>query len=65
MLYVLECMIMGLLSLAGGTDRVMYTTGEKQTRTDVWVSIFTWLVVFVIYFAIYFYIKHKRSKRKI
>jgi len=63
MLYILECMIMGLASLAGGTDRVMYTTGEKQTRIDIWVSIFSWLVVFIIYTGIYLYIKHKRSKR--
>ena len=54
---------MGLASLAGGTDRVMYTTGEKQTRIDIWVSIFSWLVVFIIYTGIYLYIKHKRSKR--
>ena len=44
-IYIFECMALGILCLHSGTDRIMYSTGEKVTRKEVVTCVCGWLVI--------------------
>lgn len=64
MLYILECMALGILCMHSGTNRIMSTTGEQATWKEVGVCLLSWAVVlFVLLFTIYL-IKYIIERKK-
>ena len=49
-IYIFECMALGILCLRSGTNRIMYSTGEKVTKKEVVICVCIWIVV-AIYIA--------------
>ncbi|MCM1546557.1 MAG: hypothetical protein NC033_05930 [Clostridiales bacterium] len=64
MLYILECMALGILCMYGGTDRIMSTTGEQPTWKEVGVCLLSWIIVFLVILFIVDLIKYILSKKK-
>lgn len=46
--YFLECMALGILSLNGGMNRTMYTTGAKPSKKEILICSIGWLTIIII-----------------
>ncbi|MGN0823822.1 MAG: hypothetical protein ACI4MB_01995, partial [Candidatus Coproplasma sp.] len=64
MLYILECMALGILCMYGGTDMIMSTTGEQPTWKEAGVCILSWFIVLLVVLFFVYLIKHILSKKK-
>ena len=64
MLYILECMALAILNMYGGTDRIMFSTGEHPTWKEVGVCTLGWEIVFLIGIFIAYSVRYLLKKKK-
>ena len=63
-LYILECMGLGILCLNGGTDIKLNTTGEQPTWKEAGVCILSWFIVLLVILFFVYLIKYMLNKKK-
>ena len=64
MLYVLECMFLGIVCANGGMDIKMYTTGESPTWKEVGVCMLCWVVASFIGVFVSYLIRFRANRKK-
>lgn len=52
--YIFECILLGILCVHGGMKRPMYTTGKIPTSKDVSYCIMGWIIILLIFLSIIF-----------
>lgn len=63
MLYILECMALGILCMHSGIDMKMYTTGEEPTTKEVGVCMLCWLLMALVVLFIGYWIRYAYKKK--
>ncbi len=63
MLYILECMALGILCIHSGIDMKMYTTGNEPTNKEVGVCMLCWLLMGLIVLFIGYWIRYACKKK--
>lgn len=63
MLYVLECMALGILCMHSGIDMKMYTTGEQPTLKEAGICLICWLFLSLVVLFFIYLIKYVRNKK--
>lgn len=62
-LYVFECMALGILCMYSGIDMKMYTTGEEPTTKEVGVCMLCWLLMGLVVLFIGYWIRYADKKK--
>lgn len=63
MLYILECMALGILCMYGGIDMKMYTTGEEPTTKEVGVCMLCWLLMSLVVLFLAYCVRYSSKKK--
>ena len=62
-LYILECMVYGMICFVGWTDKPLLTTGEPPTAIDALVGGGAWILIAIVIVVISFLVRHVKSKK--